>query len=159
MLLRILTSCWMILPEKTKFYVVCGYVDLKWGDAGSAGIVQQLPQLDLFTNTRLLFCSWCWEDQSATLKEVGFLLLYKRQEFSSFQLSCSEEQAWLLTRSSIPIGSSIVAGLTCPCQRRIQNCFLLFQTLVIEKNIFMLLLLRQEKYSLTLCLPPWEKAL
>jgi transposase len=79
-------------------YIACGYTDLSQGIDGLTALVYQQFHLDSFTNTLFLFCgkrrdgikALCWEGN-------GFVLLYKRLEFGSFQWPRKESEARSLT--------------------------------------------------------------
>lgn len=81
-----------------KVYIAWGYTDLRKGIDGLAATVQQQFQLDPFTNTLFLFCGrrrdrikgLCWERD-------GFILLYKRLEWDSYQWPRNKNEAHQLT--------------------------------------------------------------
>lgn len=82
-----------------RIYIACGYTDLRREIDGLAAIIQQLFELDPFTNLLFLFCgrrrdrikALYWEGNS-------FVLLYKRLESGgSFQWPRSESEARAVT--------------------------------------------------------------
>ena len=81
-----------------KIYIACGYTDLRRGIDGLASMVQEIFDLDPFTNTLFLFCGRRRDRIKALYWEGnGFVLLYKRLESGSFQWSRSETEARALT--------------------------------------------------------------
>ena len=81
-----------------RVYMACGYTDLRRVIDGLAAIVQQLFNLDPFTNTLFLFCGRRRDRIKALYWEGnGFVLLYKRLESGSFQWPRKESEARVLT--------------------------------------------------------------
>ena len=77
-----------------KFYLACGYTDLRRGIDRLASIVQQQFQLDPFTSALFLFCGRRRDRIKALYWEGdGFVLLYKRLENGTFQWPRTEQEA------------------------------------------------------------------
>ena len=67
-------------------YIACGYIDMRRGIDGLAGIVRDQFELDPFSNSLFLFCGRRRDRVKALLWEGdGFTLLYKRMESGGFQ--------------------------------------------------------------------------
>ena len=67
-----------------KYYVACGYTDLRRGIDGLAGMVQTGFKLDPFQNALFLFCGRRKDRLKGLYWEGdGFVLLYKRLELSN----------------------------------------------------------------------------
>ena len=81
-----------------KVYIACGYTDIRKGIDGLAAMVQQVFELDPFTNTLFLFCGrrrdrikgLYWEGD-------GFILVYKRLERGVYQWPRNEREAREIT--------------------------------------------------------------
>lgn len=107
-----------------RVYLACGYMDLRRGIDGLAGLVQARFQLDPFQNALFLFCG----SRKDRLKGLywegdGFVLLYKRLESGSFQWPRNGEEArqltpqqyrWLMEGLSVeqPKAHKAVSGLS-----------------------------------------------
>ena len=81
-----------------KFYLACGYTDLRFGIDGLAQQVQCVFQLDPFDEgTLFLFCGRKKNRVKGLLWEGdGFLLLYKRLENGRFQWPMDRSEMALL---------------------------------------------------------------
>lgn len=74
------------ISKAEKIYIACGYTDMRKSIDGLAAIVQQNFQLNPFQNSLFLFCGRRRNRMKALYWEGdGFVLLYKRLEFGSFQ--------------------------------------------------------------------------
>ena len=107
-----------------RVYLACGYMDLRRGIDGLAGLVQTRFQLDPFQNALFLFCGRRKDRLKGLYWEGdGFVLLYKRLESGSFQWPRNGEEArqltaqqyrWLMEGLSVeqPKAHKAVSGLS-----------------------------------------------
>ncbi|MCR5811377.1 MAG: IS66 family insertion sequence element accessory protein TnpB [Lachnospiraceae bacterium] len=81
-----------------KIYVATGYIDLRKGIDGLAGMVQEQFRLNVFEDALFLFCG----KRTDRIKGLywdrnGFVLLYKRLERGSFRWPRSTQEALQIT--------------------------------------------------------------
>ena len=91
----------MELAKITRYYIACGYTDLRRGIDGLACIVQQQYKAELDEESLFLFCGrrtdrlkalyWCGD---------GYLLLYKRLTNGRFQWPRSQAELRSLDQQS-----------------------------------------------------------
>ena len=87
------------LSRVEKYYVACGYTDLRRGIDGLAAIVSQQYGRDLCEDSLFLFCGRRRDRMKALYWEKdGFLLLYKRLEEGSFHWPRSGDEVRQLTQ-------------------------------------------------------------
>ena len=87
------------LSRVEKYYVACGYTDLRRGIDGLAAIVSQQYGRDLSEDSLFLFCGRRRDRMKALYWEKdGFLLLYKRLEEGSFHWPRSGDEVRQLTQ-------------------------------------------------------------
>ena len=100
-----------------KFYVVCGYTDLRRGVDGLAQLIESHYSLNPFErNVLFLFCGRRADRIKGLLWEGnGFLLLYKRYEGGSISWPRTPEEAVSLTKGEYRL---LLQGLN-PVRRKI----------------------------------------
>ena len=86
------------LSRVEKYYVACGYTDMRRGIDGLAAIVSQQFGAPLCEDSLFLFCGQRTDRIKALYWEGnGFVLLYKRLESGSFQWPRNGEEVRKLT--------------------------------------------------------------
>ena len=79
-------------------YIACGYMDLRRGIDGLAGLVEQEFKLNPFQNALFLFCGRKTDRLKALFWEGdGFVLLYKRLENGKFKWPRTESDVKQIT--------------------------------------------------------------
>ena len=89
------------LSRVEKYYVACGYTDMRRGIDGLAAIVSQQFGAPLCEDSLFLFCG----QRTDRIKVLyfsgdGYVLLYKRLNNGAFQWPRSEQELRLLDRGS-----------------------------------------------------------
>ena len=89
------------LSRVEKYYVACGYTDLRRGIDGLAAIVSQQYGRDLSEDSLFLFCGRRTDRIKALYYSGdGYILLYKRLNNGAFQWPRTEQELRLLDARS-----------------------------------------------------------
>ena len=89
------------LSRVEKYYVACGYTDMRRGIDGLAAIVSQQFGAPLCEDSLFLFCGRRTDRIKALyFSGDGYVLLYKRLNNGAFQWPRSEQELRLLDRGS-----------------------------------------------------------
>ena len=89
------------LSRVEKYYVACGYTDMRRGIGGLAAIVSQQFGAPLCEDSLFLFCGWRTDRIKALyFSGDGYVLLYKRLNNGAFQWPRSEQELRLLDKRS-----------------------------------------------------------
>lgn len=89
------------LSRVQKYYVACGYTDLRRGIDGLAAIVSQQFGKDLCEDSLFLFCGRRTDRMKALYYSGdGYVLLYKRLNNGAFQWPRTEQELRLLDARS-----------------------------------------------------------
>ena len=115
------------LSRVEKYYVACGYTDMRRGIDGLAAIVSQQFGAPLCEDSLFLFCGRRTDRIKALyFSGDGYVLLYKRLNNGAFQWTRSEQELRLLDKRSLQdagVGRICGANGGKPCrpvrQRRI----------------------------------------
>ena len=87
------------ISRAEQIYVACGYTDLRKSIDGLSALVQQIFQLDPFSNALFLFCGRrCDRIKALYWEGDGFVMLYKRLEQGRFQWPRTESEVRRITQ-------------------------------------------------------------
>ena len=108
------------LSRVEKYYVACGYTDMRRGIDGLAAIVSQQFGAPLCEDSLFLFCGRRTDRIKALyFSGDGYVLLYKRLNNGAFQWPRSEQELRLLDKRSF---RWLMEGLKPEQPKAIQKC-------------------------------------